>query len=575
MRWRQRTTGRGARGSQSNGIALNGTSIKDAEGYAAELGFTAAPALWVADVTAMEGTDATADFIVTLDPAATEAVTVDYATADDTATAGDDYTAVSGTLTFSAGETSKTVSVPIIDDSVEDGGETFTLTLSNPSGAGAQLADAQATATINNDEVETPVLTAAFTDVPTSHGGEVFTFRLDFSEEVPGLGWQALRGEILQASGGTVLNASRVDRGSNLAWTVTVEPDGTEDVTVTLPATTTDCEESSAICTEDDRPLSAATTATVPHTASSDTQVQDTAFTVRLEGVPAEHDGASAVTFEVHFSEEPHQYSYRTLRDLTLSVRQDEKIITPAVSRLRKESNRSWQITVDPVSKQDMSNAWRADMSISLSAPASCTASGAVCTEGGAALSNSVEATILGPPGLSVADATVREATGATMDFAVTMSRASASTVTVDYLTNDGTATAGADYTATSGTLSFAPGETAKTVSVPVLDDAHEDDGETFQLILSNASGGNAYIADATATGTIENSDPMPAAWLARFGRTVASQAVDAIGGRMEGRRRRACDGGRAVAVILRERDDGRAARGDGERAAHARRERR
>ena len=53
-------------------------------------------------------------------------------------------------------------------------------------------------------------------------------------------------------------------------------------------------------------------------------------------------------------------------------------------------------------------------------------------------------------------------------------------------------------------------------------------------LTLSSASGGSAYIADATATGTIENNDPLQRAWLSRFGRAVATQAVDAITGRME-----------------------------------------
>ena len=105
----------------------------------------------------------------------------------------------------------------------------------------------------------------------------------------------------------------------------------------------------------------------------------------------------------------------------------------------------------------------------------------------------------------------------------------------MDYATSDGTATAGSDYTAVSDTLTFAVGETEKTVSVPVLDDAHDEGSETFTLTLSNPSGGNAYLADATATGTIANTDAMPQAWLARFGRTIASQAVDAIGGRMEG----------------------------------------
>ena len=135
-------------------------------------------------------------------------------------------------------------------------------------------------------------------------------------------------------------------------------------------------------------------------------------------------------------------------------------------------------------------------------------------------------------PLVSVADATVREGAGAQLSFAVTLDRAAARTVTVDYATSDGTATAGSDYTETSGMLSFAAGETAKTVSVPVLDDAHDEGIETLTLTLSNARG--AALGDAEATGRIVNTGPIPEAWIARFGRTVAEQVVDAVEGRLQ-----------------------------------------
>ena len=108
----------------------------------------AGPSLNVTDGEATEGDDATLDFLVTLDPAASTEVTVDYATQDGTATASSDYTATSGTLAFAAGDTTKTVSVPIQADTDEDGGETFKLLLSNASGA--EIADAEATGTIND-----------------------------------------------------------------------------------------------------------------------------------------------------------------------------------------------------------------------------------------------------------------------------------------------------------------------------------------------------------------------------------------------------------------------------------------
>ena len=138
-------------------------------------------------------------------------------------------------------------------------------------------------------------------------------------------------------------------------------------------------------------------------------------------------------------------------------------------------------------------------------------------------------------PAVSVADASAEEGTDATVDFEVTLSRSPGAAVTVRYATADGTATAGEDYTATSGTLSFAADETSKTVSVPVLDDKHDEGQETFTLTLSSASGAGVYLADATATGTIENADPMPQAWLARFGRAASDNVVQAISRRWDG----------------------------------------
>ena len=73
-------------------------------------------------------------------------------------------------------------------------------------------------------------------------------------------------------------------------------------------------------------------------------------------------------------------------------------------------------------------------------------------------------------PGVSVADATVREAAGAALRFRVTLEQPQATAVSVRYASADGTALAGADYLAVRGALRFAPGETTKTVAVAVLD---------------------------------------------------------------------------------------------------------
>ena len=104
--------------------------------------------------------------------------------------------------------------------------------------------------------------------------------------------------------------------------------------------------------------------------------------------------------------------------------------------------------------------------------------------------------------------------------------------VTVQYETRDGTATvADRDYVATRGTLTFEPGETRKTVVVQVRPDRHDEGEETMTLVLSSATG--AAIVRAEAVGTIRNNGPIPKAWIARFGRTVAEQVLEAIEGRM------------------------------------------
>ena len=163
--------------------------------------------------------------------------------------------------------------------------------------------------------------------------------------------------------------------------------------------------------------------------------------------------------------------------------------------------SRVWQILVIPHSDT-------VDVGITLRATADCSAADAVCTGNGRALSVPVSATVpRQPPGLSVADAIAEEGANPSMDFAVTLSRALADPVTVDYATSDGTAAAGLDYTATSGKLTFAAGETGKTVSVPLLDDDLEEGGEMFTLTLSRASGGRAYLSDSTATGAIADDD--------------------------------------------------------------------
>jgi len=165
-------------------------------------------------------------------------MTVDYATSDGSATAGQDYTAASGTLTLAAGETAKNVSVAVLDDTEVEGVETFTLSLS--SATGASIADGRAVGTIENPSSETEArLIASLSGVPAEHDGRTpFNLTLAFSEEVS-RSYLTVRDNLFTVSGGTIPKVRRRNPPSNLRFEVTVQPSGNDPVTLApaeLPA---------------------------------------------------------------------------------------------------------------------------------------------------------------------------------------------------------------------------------------------------------------------------------------------------------------------------------------------------
>lgn len=125
-------------------------------------------------------------------------------------------------------------------------------------------------------------------------------------------------------------------------------------------------------------------------------------------------------------------------------------------------------------------------------------------TDNEGAVSPPAQATVtvlpVADPTLSIADAQANEGAG-TMVFTVTLDQPSALPVTVQYTTLDGSATGGLDYTPVTGTLTFAPGTTSQTITVPVLNDAVYEGPETFTVRLSDPV--QATIAVPAATGTI------------------------------------------------------------------------
>ena len=398
-----------------------------------------------------------------------------------------------------------------------EGAQTITITVPADVAQDANGRGNAASATLRID-APAPPLEASFVNVPSEHdGATAFTVKLSFSAEPRGLSYKTVRDSLLEVSCatescGTVTKALRVTDGSDREWNVTVEPSQAYAITLTLPPRA--CSETAAVCVGG-RPLAEPASATIPGTP----------LTATLTG-PAEHDGSESFEVRLTFSVEP-DVSYKTVRDTMFTVTGGA---ISGARRVKPPHDREFDIVVKPSGDEAVS--------FSLASPLpACGETGAVCTAAGRMIEGTVSTTIPGPAALSVADATVREAAGAKLAFVVTLDRARSEPVTVDYVTVQGTgvgaATEGADYTRTSGTLTFAAGDTEQTVSVPVLADEHDEGSETMTLTLSNPVG--ARIADGTATGTIENTGPIPKAWIARFGRTVADQMLDAVGERMRG----------------------------------------
>ncbi len=242
---------------------------------------------------------------------------------------------------------------------------------------------------------------------------------------------------------------------------------------------------------------------------------QGGALEASFEAVPEEHDG-TAFSLRVRFGEPLET----VLEAASFAVSKGRvKSVNPVEPGL-------WQVQVAPRN-------WKRQVEVTLAGGRDCGTAGAVCTAGGRSLSNTVSVSVPGPAKLKLKGGRAREGRDAAVSFSVVLNRALPEAVTVDYATADGTASAGSDYAAARGALRFAPGETEKTVSVSILDDAVDEGRERFSLTLSNAVG--ARIADARATGLIVNEDPLQKAWLSRFGRTVAGQLTEVVSKRFEG----------------------------------------
>jgi hypothetical protein len=460
--------------------------------FAPQQGPPPGPSLSVNDVSVQNVPSGTTSalFTVSLSSPSSVPVTASYTATPGTAVANTDFYPVSGTVTFAPGQTSQTVPVPVIGDPSYDAPETFSFNLSNPNGA--TLGRSQGTGTILS-AVPPPSLSVGNTTVVSGTSATtsaLFTVSLSGpSPETTTVNYQTSNGSAWGLSDYTPTSGTLTFAPGQTAQTVAVPmlPDSRYDAPETFSLN-----------------LSSPVNATIAQGQGTGTilsGVTPPSLSVGDISVTSPTSGSTFATFTVNLSapsNETTTVSYSTA-DGTAAAGSDYFSTSGSLMIVAGQTSGTVTVMVNGDSQPDPNETF----TLNLSNPVNATIARAqgTCT---------IVSSVVPPPSLTVGDISVTNGTSGTTPavFTVSLSAASSTPVTVNYATADGQATAGSDYTATSGTLTFAPGQTSQTVTVSVLGDLLYDFQETFTLNLSAPTG--ATLARSQATATIVSSLPPP-----------------------------------------------------------------
>ncbi|NTU81547.1 MAG: hypothetical protein HGA45_19555 [Chloroflexales bacterium] len=479
-------------------VALSGpanATLNDGTGQATIIDNDPLPTIAIGDATVpTEGTSAdgtvNAVFTVSLNNPSGREVRVSYATANGSALADSDYTAVASTvLVFPAGVTTQNVTILVRSDALDEFDENFFVNLSSP--VNATIADAQGETIITDDDPP-PVASIACPNVDEGNSGAT---NINCTVTLSGPSGKAVSVSVATANGSATQPA---DYSAVAPTTLNFAPGATtQTVSVAVQGDTLDeIDESFSVN------LSSPTNATLG-TATAQVTINDNdGPSISVDDASATEGDGSAVDIIFTVS-----LSAASPQDITLSYSSaDDTAVSP-----------------------DDYAACSDDLTIPAgddSATFSCEVAGdlldEVDEEFQITLTNPVDATIgdgeaVGtivdndpPPALSINDIDVIEGTSGTVDaiFTVSLSDPSSRAVSVSYASANGTAQQPGDYTAATGTLTFAPGETSHTVSVTVKGDTLEEADETFLVNLSGPV--NATIADSAGTATILDGGTTP-----------------------------------------------------------------
>ena len=490
----------------------------------------------IADASADEGESMT--FTVTLTEAVQGGLTVTPGFTNGTAS-GMDYTENTTPLNFSgtANET-QTFDVSTTEDSVGEGNETFTVDLT-VSGTSLDVADDDTgIGTIIDDDPGPSVnLSLIPASVGEGDGATPITVTATFSNATI---YTTAETVTVSVGDGSDSAAEGGDYAEVAAFDIAI-PAGSSNGSATFTLTPTQdtlVEGDETITVSGTHPVLTVNGTSLALTDDDSVAAADLVIDLSVDPASvAEDAGATTVTVTAEFST---AVTYATDTAVTVSVGDSADSATPGTDYAAVAD---FAITIPAGSSSatgtfllvpSNDNLVEGDEAIAVSGASP----GLAVTGTGVTLADAGLRALRAARAASVADASARE--GEVLRFTVTLDRAPDPNgpVSVGYATRDGTARAGEDYAAVSGTLTFAAGETGKTVEVRTLADALDEGDESLFLRLSG--GENATLARPSARGTIANedslSDSLSAAWLARCGRMASDHVADAVEARLGAR---------------------------------------
>jgi hypothetical protein len=453
-----------------------------------------APTISIAAVSQAEGNSgATAyGFTATLSAASGLAASANYTTANGTATVADgDYTAASGTINFPAGTTTQPITVNVAGDVKYETDESFAVNLSTLSGISSVTT--QGVGTITNDDTAPTVALDNVTVAEGNSGTTAFTFTATLS---------AASGTIATADYATSDGTATTADGDYAAATGTVTfaaGTTTQNVTVNVAGDTKyEGDDAFALALSNLAGISSVT-AQGTGTITND----DTAPTVAIDAVShAEGDsGTTEYLFTATLSAASGLVAsadYTTVDGTATVADSDYAAANGTITFPAGTTTQPITVLVNGDTANELDEAFAVDL-------ANLAGIASVTTQGAGTIVNDEAG-----PVLSIANISVAEGNSGTTSFVftITMSGTSASNVSVDVATADGTATAG-DYTARTATLTIPAGATTLADTVLVTGDLCGEVNETFTMTLSNPV--NATIGTPTATATIQNDDDVTA----------------------------------------------------------------